>query len=194
MKNQQTKISGIITVLKKARLVATGVALMFFAIQATAQQNKDNLFKNSELKVNKEGKIAGWSFQGSFSSAPGYKGGNSVCVNMDNKGRTMYQSTMSQIVKGLKPGKYIFSAYVKLDKKIDGLILCRIIEQNGKSIYETARTDASGQETDKWTKVMLEFNIPAGVDKALMAFDLRNQSPGAKIWIDSPLLEYKAEQ
>jgi hypothetical protein len=194
MKDQQTKISGIITVLKKARLVATGVAFMFFAIQATAQQNKDNLFKNSELKANKEGKIAGWSFQGSFSSAPGYKGGNSICVNMDNKGRTLYQSTMTQIVKGLKSGKYIFSAYVKLDKKIDGLILCRIIEQNGKSVYETARTDASGQETDKWTKIMLEFNIPEGVDKAMIAFDLRDKSPGAKIWIDSPCLIYKAEQ
>ncbi|MBN2641995.1 MAG: hypothetical protein JXR78_10090 [Victivallales bacterium] len=177
---------------RKLLISMTIISIMFIVFTGMAQEKNRNLFRNSEL-IEKDGKIADWGFQGSYSSCKGYKGKNSVCIKMDRKGRTLYQSTMGQNIRNLSHGKYIFSAYVKLDKKIDALVLCRIITQNGKSVYQSIRLDSTQQEIEKWTKMMLEFDIPEGINSAFVAFDLRDKSAGAKVWIDSPLLEYKAE-
>lgn len=168
---------------------------LFICLTGFSQDSQKNLFKNSNLiSDGSNTKVSAWGISSTFKIEQGYKGKNSVCITLDKKARTCYQSTMAQKVKNLAKGKYLCTAYVKCNRKISDLLLCRIIKQDGKNNYQTANLTKSEQEPGQWTKIMLELDIPEGVDFALFAFDLRDKSSGAKIWIDSPSLKYKAEQ
>lgn len=154
-------------------------------------QDDGNLLKNSALKFDEKGNLSEWGGTGKAVSGPGHKGANSACLKWkEDPGK----ATMVQWVYGLKPGKCIFSAYIKLDKKISELVLIKAVRVDGKDDYAGSRSfKAEDQpEPGTWGKIMLEFEIPEGVAGAMFAFDFRDKS-GATVWIDSPSLAYKTE-
>lgn len=159
---------------------------------------QENLLKNSELKLDNNGQLTNWSGNCKFNQDTGYKGLNSVYVILEKReaspGVQMGKGVIAQRVGDLKPGKYIFSVYIKEDRKIRELLLCRIIKLDGKDAYQTTLLKASEQpELDTWTKIMAEFDIPEGTDSATIALDLRDVASGATFWVDSPVLTYKSE-
>lgn len=179
--------------MKKTILVMTLIAAMFIPGLIFAQGNT-NLLKNSELNIDAKGKITAWYFT-NFSQDKGYKGKNSVCISFLKRDKPGVQAVMAQYVKNLKPGKYMFTAYFKLDRKIKRILICRIIKLDGKYVYQKKVLTASEQpKPGEWTKVITEFDIPEGTTGANFAFDLRDSTAGATVWIDSPVLYYKSEQ
>ena len=187
--------------------ILIGLAILSFLInpalvqaEKTAEDNvvvqeNTNLLKNSELKFDNDGKLLSWSANSKLSRDAGYKGLNSVRITLDHQARVFIRNTMGQRVKDLKPGKYIFTAYVKLDRKISEVVLMNFFDLDGKVFYQGPHLKASEQpEPGEWGKVMAEFDIPQGTDSASFAFDLRDVSQGATVWIDSPVLTYKAGQ
>ena len=159
-------------------------------------QDSTNLLKNSELKFDEKGQLPSWSINSKFSQDKGQKGQNSVRMTVEVQARTCFQLTMEQRVKDLKPGKYMFSAYIKLERKISEVVLMKYFRLDEKEVYQDGpHMQAPDQpEPGAWGKIMAEFDIPEGTDSATFAFDLRDASPGAAIWVDSPVLTYKAGQ
>ena len=184
------------------RICTVILGTMFAVSGLIFAQSGTNLLKNSDLKFDDNGKLIDWSHGGvkcKFSSDAGYKGQNSARGTLGKQeakpGEEMGKAVMLQRVEGLKPGKYTFSAYIKLDRKINNMVLLRIIKVDGKDLYQGTHLKAPDQpEPGAWAKVMAEFDIPAGTDVATIAFDLRDSSDGANVWVDSPALTYKAEQ
>ena len=166
------------------------LSLLVLPCAAYAQENV-NLLKNSELKLNTDRTLSGWGGNATFSPDAGRNGASSVRMTVEKQARTCFQLTMTQQVKDLKPGKYIFSAYLKADRKIREIQLSRII----KDVYQTENIKAAEQpEPGVWFKAVLEFEMPEGDDSAMIAFDIRDSSAGANIWACSPLLYRKSEQ
>ncbi|MCX6986008.1 MAG: hypothetical protein NT118_14855 [Lentisphaerae bacterium] len=174
------------------RICAMILGTMFAVAGLIFAQDSPNLLKNSELKI-ENNKLTNWFVSCKISSDAGYKGKNSVrgtLEKQEERGKTI----MIQDVADLKPGKYIFSANIKLDRKINDLVLIMIIKLDGKDDYQGTHLQATDQpEAGAWGKVMCEFTIPAGINSATVAFDLRDDAPGATFWVDSPVLTYKPE-
>ena len=185
--------------------ISIGLALLSFLLnpalvqaekiaEDNVVQENTNLLKNSELKFDNDGKLLSWSANSKLIREAGYKGLNSVRIALDHQAAVFIQNTMSQQIKNLKPGKYIFTAYIKLDRKISEVVLMNFFTLDGKVVYQGPHLKASEQpEPGEWGKVMAEFDIPQGTDSASFAFDLRDASPGAFVWIDSPVLTRKLE-
>ena len=158
-------------------------------------QDRVNLLKNGELKFDDGGKLGGWGGNAVCVRDKGFKGPDSARAVIEKQGKTFCQLTMTQWLTGLKPGKYIFSSYIKLDRKVYEILICRIIKVDGKDVYQTEKITPQDQpEPGEWTKVMAELDIPSGCGSALTGFDIRDKTPGAVIWIDSPAFYYKSEQ
>ena len=158
-------------------------------------QGSTNLLKNSELKVTNN-QLNPWSVTCKFKQDVGYKNQNSISMTLSNASPTVLKgkAVMLQQVKNLKPGKYILSAYIKLDRKISDIVLVRIIRLDGIDVYQATNLKTPEQaEPGVWSKVMAEFDIPEGTTSAMFAFDLRDESPGATVCLDSPVLTYNAE-
>jgi hypothetical protein len=184
------------------RICALVLGAMFAVSSMIFAQDSPNLLKNGDLMLNKEGQLADWTIgSGKFSQEAGYKGKNSVLVTLASAPKDAAagyeewrKEIMTQVVNDLKPGKYIFTAYVKLNRKIKEIVLIRIITLDAKRVYEGTSLKAPDQpEPGVWGKVICEFNIPAGVSSATIAFDLRDSSAGATVCVDSPSLTYKSE-
>ena len=177
------------------RICAVILGTMFAVSGLVFAQDSINLLKNSELKFDNDGKLSDWSANSKLSQDTGYKSLNSVRMTLDHQARVFIQNTMGQRVKDLKPGKYIFTAYIKLDRKISEVVLMNYFDLDGKVFYQGPHLKASEQpEPGEWGKIMAEFDIPKGTDAASFAFDLRDAAPGASVWVDSPVLTYKAGQ
>ena len=159
-------------------------------------QDNPNLLKNSELKAGNDKSLSDWTVRGKFSQDAGYKGPNSISMILEkDKEGSGGRAVMTQWVGKLKPGKYIFSAYIKMDRKIKEVVLIRFFMIDGKNDYQGTSLKAPDQpEPGVWGKAMAELDIPEGYNEATFAFDLRDESPGAAFWIDSPVLIYKAGQ
>ena len=184
------------------RICAMILGTMFAVSGLIFAQDSPNLLKNSDLKLNKDGQLTDWNVgSGKCSQTAGYKGKNSVLVTLATAPvgapagfEEWRKEIMTQQVNGLKPGKYIFTAYVKLNRKIQDIVLISIITVDAKEVYEGTSLKAPDQpEPEAWGKVMAEFNIPAGINSATIAFDFRDSSPGATVCVDSPILTYKSE-
>jgi hypothetical protein len=186
------------------RICAMILGTMFAVSGLILAQDSPNLLKNSDLKI-ENNILKDWSVglagNCKYVQTAGYKGKNSVLIPVEGVPpgapaglENSRKEIMTQTVSGLKPGKYIFSAYIKLNRKIDGVVLIRIIQLAGKEEYEGPNLKGPDQpEPEVWGKVMAEFNIPAGASWATIAFDFRDISPGATVCVDSPSLTYKPE-
>ena len=178
----------------KKRICTMILGTMFAVSGLISADDSTNLLKNSDLKFDSKGQLIDWSGSNKFIQDTGYKSQNSIHMTVEKQARSCFQLTMMQNVKELKPGKYIFSAYIKLDRKIRELLLCRIIKLDGKDDYQVTKLkEAEQPEPGVWVKVIAEFDIPEGTTSSLIAFDLRDALPGATVWVDSPVLTYKLE-
>jgi hypothetical protein len=172
--------------MNKNILLMIVIAIILIPSVVSARGNT-NLLKNSELKVNAKGKVSNWYFK-SFYTDKGYKGQNSVRIPLDKQSRTFVQAVMSQYVKNLTSGKYVFSVNIKFDRNIHEALFLRIIKNKPKF-----RKKIIQPKSGEWTKLIIEFDIPKGINAATIALDLRDVTTGANVWVNSPTLYYKSK-
>lgn len=198
MKTPRTLIKQLMPLVAILALTAVdgaGTATPTTAEAGVIAPEKVNLLKNSEFVFDSNGKLSDWGGNSQFSQDLGFKSKNSVRFALEHQSKLFIQNYITQRVQGLKPGKYIFTANVKLDRKISDLVLLGFYQAGGENVYQGPHLKASEQPAPgAWGKVMAEFNIPEGIDVATFAIDLRDGAPGATVWVDSPVLIYKTEQ
>ncbi|MCX6983312.1 MAG: hypothetical protein NT118_00985 [Lentisphaerae bacterium] len=108
------------------RICALALGAMFAVSGLVFAEDSPNLLKNSELKAGNDKSLSDWTVRGKFSQDAGYKGPNSISMILEkDKEGSGGRAVMTQWVGKLKPGKYIFSAYIKLDRKIKEVVLIR---------------------------------------------------------------------
>jgi carbohydrate binding protein with CBM4/9 domain len=178
---------------KKIYTLILGMMITISSL-AFAEDNT-NLLKNNELQIAENGKLQYWGTWAKckFNQDTGHKGKNSVRMVLPSGDDITAPSriVLAQGVGNLKPGKYIFSAYVKVDRKILEMSLFRSIKLNGKTDY---KGNTHQLKPGEWTKVMYEFDIPVGATSASVAFSFKDSTSGTTAWVDSPVLYYKAKQ
>ena len=167
-------------------------AMIAIPCLAFAEENT-NLLKNSELKMTDNGLLPSWTtwHKCKFNQDAGYKGQNSVRMVMES-GDDLTAPTrivLTQNVENLKPGKYIFSANIKLDRGIQELSALKCTRVKGEWAYDGKAWSA---EPGTWTNVSAEFDIPEGINSASFAISFRDAGSGATVWVDSPAL-YKVK-
>ena len=177
------------------KIICAMILGMVVAVSGTAfAEDNVNLLKNSELKMTKDGLLPSWTtwHKCKFNQDAGYKGQNSVRMVMES-GDDITAPTrivITQYVENIKPGKYILSANIKLDRKIQELSMLKSIKVKGETLYDGKELFA---EPGEWTNLTAELDMPEGVNSASFAISFRDVGPGATVWVDSPVLYYKAK-
>ena len=177
------------------KIICAMILGMVVAVSGTAfAEDNVNLLKNSELKMTKDGLLPSWTtwHKCKFNQDAGNKGKNSVRMTLESGDDITAPSriVLYQSVDNLKPGKYILSANIKLDRKIQELSALTTKVVKGETVYDGKALSA---EPGVWTNVTAEFDIPEGITLAAFAFSFRDAAAGASIWVDSPVLYYKAK-